>query len=320
MAKKSKKGGFKNKVTGNTKQRKSDGSSYGYLVLPNGVSMFKAPPGERASLDFMPYLVSDKKHPDRNEDLEAAMEGTEWYKRPFKVHKNIGADNDSVVCLTSFGKKCPICEYRAKLQQEGADKDELKPMNSSKRNLYCVIPKKVKDYEEIPYIFDMSAFLYKKLLDDELEEDEENGIFPDLEEGKTLRIRFDSDTFAGSKPYATASRIDFEDRKKPYSEKIRKGIPDLDKVLKELSYKEVSEMFFDGAEEPEEKEGKSKDTFSEKPKRKKKTAKADDAPDDKKKKKCPHDHKFGKDTEKFEECDKCELWKACLKAKKAKKK
>ena len=242
MAKKS---SFRDKVRSNSDSQRSGKSSYGYLKLPKGVKVFTPTPGERHKFDILPYRVTDKTHPDRNDEKDVAMVGDLWYKRPFKVHKNIGVSQDAVVCPTSFGKPCPICEYRAKRTKEGADKDELDTMKPSLRNLYCVIPIGEKKMEEVPHIWDMSQYLFQELLNEELDENDENAIFPDLEEGLTLKVRFDSKTFGKSKPYAEASRIDFLERDSAYDESILENIPNLDEVLNLLSYKQIEAKFFE---------------------------------------------------------------------------
>lgn len=245
---KKKRSSFAGKVRANVQHQKESRSSYGYLKLPKGVSIFSPKPGSRVRLDFMPYIVSDPRHPDRNEDLGIAVEGSEWYRRPFRAHRNIGTENQSIVCLQSVGRKCPICEFRAQRQKEGAEKEEVDALKSSQRNIYCVIPKDDKDNEEKPHIWDVSQFLFQELLNQELEEDERYELFPDLEEGYTLRVRFDERSFAGTK-FAEASRIDFMDRKKPYTKADVAGIPDLDQVLNILTAKEIEKIFLELADE-----------------------------------------------------------------------
>ncbi len=248
MAKK-KRSSFRDKVSADTQRQKTQASSYGYLNLPKGVNIFTAEPGGRMNFDIMPYEVTDEKHPDRNDQLQIAIPGELWYKRPFKTHRNIGVDNDTVVCPTSIGKPCPICEYRAKRLKEGADKDETDAMKASLRNLYVVIPIGHKKLEEKPHIWDISQYLFQNLLNDELEENEDNAVFPDLEEGLTLKVRFDSKQFGKGNPYAEASRIDFIERDSVYDEDILKDIPNLDEVLKILTYKQLEAKFFETSDE-----------------------------------------------------------------------
>jgi len=113
MARKSqRKSRFAGKVKANAKKQRQAQTQYGYLNLPREINVFNPEPGSRVKLDFLPYEVTDARHPDRDNELGVAIPGELWYKRPFKVHRNIGAGNETVVCPSSVGKKCPICEYR----------------------------------------------------------------------------------------------------------------------------------------------------------------------------------------------------------------
>jgi hypothetical protein len=269
MAKKPKVSKFSGKVRDNAQKTKQTGASFGYLNLPKGISMFSPEPGGKCHLDFMPYVVSSPKHPDGIEPGEI------WYKRPFKAHRNIGVEKDSVICLTSIGKKCPICEYRTQMIKEGRDKVETDALKPSARNLYVVIPKKNKKLEEKPHLFDISQAMFQNLLAEELEENESNEVFPDLEQGYTLKIRWDSKTIGGSKPFAEASRIDFEDRDDPYSEDIMEDIPDLDAVLNIMTYQALEKKFLEMEDEEDGSEGEH-----EAPKQEKRKAKAPEPVDD----------------------------------------
>ena len=279
---KKRKSNFRGKVGSDAKRQKTAGASYGYLNLPKGVNVYSPEPGSKnVLLDFLPYIVTDPRHPDRNEELDIAMPDSLWYKRPFKIHRNVGVDNDAVICLASFGKKCPVCEYRAKRIREGADKEETDAMKQSMRVLYVVVPLNSKKHEAEPHIWDMSWWLFQDLLNDELEEDEDYEAFPDLEEGLTLKIRFDSKTIGKSQAFAEASRIDFEERTEQYTDEILEDVPCLDEVFSILSYKELFAKFTEmededvvenTGDEPEE-----DDDEDEKPvRRKRKTVKKED--------------------------------------------
>jgi hypothetical protein len=250
VLKSKKQSSFRGKVASNAQKTTNTGASYGHLRLPKGVSVFNPEADGRYKLDFMPYEITDTKHPDRDTDIDLAIEGSLWYRRPYKVHKSVGVNDATVVCPTSFGKKCPICEYRAKRAKEGADKDELATMNAKKRNLYCVIPLDSKKHDVEPHIFDMSDFLFQELLTKELKENNEYEVFPDLTEGLTLKIRFEPGSMKTTKPYPQASRIDFIERNEPYDESILEKIPNLDEVLIVLSYEEISNKFFETDDEP----------------------------------------------------------------------
>ncbi len=251
VKKKDKKRRFKGGVSRNAAKQQR-GTAYGHLNLPKGISVFKEEPKSRMNLDILPYVVTDANHLDRDDEYEVAVPGELWYKRPYYLHRNIGANNESIVCPTTAGQKCPICEHRAQLLKDGADwgDDAVKALKPSMRNLYVVVPKGAKKYEETPHIWDISQFLFQEKLNEEIQENEEYETFPDLEEGFTLRIRFSEESFGANK-FAETSRIDFIDRKEPYDDSILDEVPSLDEILGIPSYKVVEALFFGGMSQDE---------------------------------------------------------------------
>ncbi len=246
-----KKSKFKGRVGADSQRQQKAATSYGHLLLPKGVSVFSPKPGSKGvMLDIIPYIVTNPKHPDKDEVNDIATVGQQWYKLPYKIHREVGVAKDTVVCPTTFGKKCPICEHQALRRKEGATKEELKSLYASKRNLYVVVPLNSKEHQQEPHIFDISQHLFQDLLNDEIEEHEEFEVFPDLEEGFSLKIRFSSETIGNSKPFAEAKKIEFVEREEQYEADFINEIPDLDKVLKVLSYEELSALFFE-EEEPD---------------------------------------------------------------------
>lgn len=340
---------FKQSVAKNSHKQKTQASQYGYLNLPSGMNVFKEEPDTKVTLDFLPYPIIDQNHPDIDQDGEFPQLGDLWYKRPFKVHRNIGSENEAVVCPTSIKKKCPVCEYRAKRKKEGADQEELSAIKASNRNLYIVVPKNHKDYDEEPHIWDISKYLFQDMLNDEIEENKEYGVFPDPEEGLSVRIRF-SENQLGRNKFAETSRIDFEEREKQYDEKILESVPNLDEVLNILTYEQIEKKFFEleaeeetskakeddkgkstegrtrfgGKKEEKEKEKEvdkdekkeEKEKEKERPsmQRTKEKEKEKDKEEETTSNKCPHKHTFGEDCEKHDECDNCDSWDKCMDA------
>lgn len=237
---------FRDKVIADNEREKSRGSSYGHLMIPRGTKIFQVEGGDRVKLDFLPYTITDEHHMCRNEEREVAMPGTLWYRKPYRLHRNIGANNESAVCPTTINKKCPICEYRAKLQKSGkADEDEIKALKFSDRNLYVVVPIDHKEYDEAPHIFDISRYCFQDMLREETDEKPEfRAFFDPSEEGFTVNARF-SEEKLGKNKYAAISRIDFEARKEGYTDEFLKKVPDLDQVLIILPYKELEAKFFE---------------------------------------------------------------------------
>lgn len=252
MAKK-KVSAFRGKVQQAAAKASTNESSYGYLSIPKGISFYSPTAGSKEKFDILPYTVTSSKHPDRDAELEIATEGTLWYKRPYRVHRDIGVDKDRYICLTSFGKKCPICEYRAKRAQEGATKEELKAFNSSQRNLYAVVPRGIAKVAEEVHLFDFSDYNFQELINEELLENDAYEVFPDAEEGLTLEVRWNEAVFAGN-TFAKAGRIDFRNRKTPLAEELLESVPNLDDLLQELTYAELEKIFFEMVDVEEEDE------------------------------------------------------------------
>lgn len=350
---------FRGKIKKDAEKQKTSGGST-YLNIPNGIKVFRAEPDtRRIKMDFLPYIVSDTKHP-------IAEPGTLWWRRPFLLHTNVGAENERVVCPKTFGKPCPICEFQRKRFNEGAPKEETKEYYPQKRSLYDIIP--IDDGDEI-FIWDMADRMFLNVLADELEDNDENENFPSLEDGKTLEVSFKWNTIGErGKPFPEARSIKFLDRE-PYDESILKEVPDLDKVLNILSYEEISNKFFEldneetggeltdvkeekperrkrfhkeeRNEEPEPEAEEKPKSFRRERKREEKTE-VDEAPKPERhrrnikeeepqekpkrtrgettteKDRCPYGHKFGVDTDKFNDCDKCDIWDACIDEKEGK--
>ena len=137
-----------------TKREREERKSFSYLNLPKGVKQLVVDEDVRKiKVDFLMYKVTDNRHPDR-ELPDIAIEGSPWWRRPFKVHRDVGSLNETVICPISIGKKCPICDYRTKLIKGGADKEEFKVFYPKPRCLYLGVLLAIKkagseDWEEV---------------------------------------------------------------------------------------------------------------------------------------------------------------------------
>jgi len=372
---KEKKHSFRGVVVASAVSQRESKGARNYLEVPKGLKLFKFPEGVRSfKLDFLPYIVTSEKHPEKKviNGIPVAHPGTPWYRVPFKTHSNVGGNNESVICPKSFGHKCPICEYQLKRIKDGADKEEFKLLYPKPRSLYILIPVGHKDYEEVPYIWDMSDFLFQDTLIEELKVDDSNSDFFMLDSGKTVNARIKWKEL-GKNNFPEVVDVKFEDRD-PFDESILDEIPSLDDMLVVLPYNELSSKFFevdveeggDGGpltdkEEEDDAKKEAPRTFRRIPKeeeeeespkpRKVTTSEApvtsrrkpvkeeeeeeeaekpasrtvrrertvtEDAPAGKEK--CPYKHVFGTDTDKFDECDTCEIWNECTDEKDKKKK
>jgi hypothetical protein len=350
---KEKSNSFRGKVR--TDGERSEKNFVSYLNLPKGIKQYQAEEDIRKiKLDILPYTVSDPNHPCKDVVNKIALEGDLWYRRPILMHTRVGGlGNSKILCPKSIGKKCPICDYQKKRFDEGAPKEETTPLYPQRRSLYVVIP----DGEDDIYVWDMSNKMFQDMLIEELKDNPENEVFPDLEEGKTLEIRLKWKTIGEKgKPFPEATNITFLDRE-PYKASILDEVPDLDTILNVKSYDEIKNLFFELDEEPDG--GGLKDVEDDEPKERKsrkvekepeveekterRSRKADPEPDPEPEpkegrrarrseskeepsdEKCPPENiklglTFGKDFEKHDDCDKCSAWDACYDANKKLKK
>ena len=249
---------FSNKIKADRERRKSKSSFVpDYLNIGSvplfsiGVDKDKKDEDDvvEVVLDILPYPVTDDNHMDRDDDTDSAIPGTWWFKKPFRLHRNVGVEDKLVVCPTTWDKnaKCPICIYRYKQQKAGIEYEELKEFSWSSRFLYVVIPRSVTgreglDFEQVPHVWDVSYGIFQKKLDKELDLNPEFNDFVDLEGGFSLKLRFGKKPAGGFK-YMDIERIDFVERKKDIPDSILDEIPELDNVLVKTPIEDIQEMF-----------------------------------------------------------------------------
>lgn len=329
--------------------QKSTRVSRSYLTLPEGTKQFVIDEGaKKIQLDFLPYIVTDSHHPDLDEKEGVALEGNPWFRRPFKVHRNIGTDNETCVCPKSIGKPCPICKHQQELFDKNTedDKEMAISLYAKDRVLYVVSPLNSKKFDAEPHVWDMAQSLFQDTLKETLDEDDSHEIFPDLKEGETLELSLKWKKL-GKNTFPETTHITFLERD-PYPNSTLETVPNLDEVLKVLSYKELEAKFFEV--DAEEDGGELKEDENE-PVRKRKVVKPetddederpthrrsiergtpgtkrrpvveeDDEPvrrparklpsADDEDKECPYGHRFGRDNDKFDECDDCSLFNNC---------
>lgn len=207
-----------------------------------GLQTFKMeltpPDGQRANLRVVPYTITD---PRNNPDCEDV--GTQWIKRRYWVH-TIGIDGIRVCCLArTFGKPCPVCQHRRKLQSEGAPDDLLKKFNSSERELYNVYDYGTKTLK----LFDVSTFFFGQGLLKEVNDPSNDNagmyVSPD-KDGMILSCRWDAGTM---KDTVKLGSVKFVPAKNAIPQDILDKVEDLDKILIELTSDEILALMDGGA-------------------------------------------------------------------------
>lgn len=222
--------------------------------VPEGYQVFKVNKEGVRKFDILPYVV--KKGSETPGGNPFADEGYMHYERTYWVHRTQGTSSKSYVCLKkTFGKKCPVCEYVDKHSRDPkTDQELIKALLPKQRQLFNVV-----DRDEDPdgkkkevMIWEYSQFLFGKLLDAVIKgADEGDNLenFFHLEGGMTLKVTFEEKNLGT--PFYEARIIEMKPRK-DYNEVILDKVADLDDLLKELPYKKLEKIFFEGEEEEDE--------------------------------------------------------------------
>jgi hypothetical protein len=265
--------------------RRRERAERGYsdmFELPEGTEMFKVESTGIKRIDVIPYTVGEN---NPNADV-----GDFYWERTFFAHRNVGVNNEMVICpARTIKQKCPICDYRAKLNADPeADEKTVKALAPSKRMLLNIRGVK-KDTDKVK-VWHISHWYFGRAVDQALEnsyEDHDDNMdnFCDPEDGYYLKC-------VAEKGYEgqgyNMARVDFVSRKEDLDEDILDQAVCLDEALVIKDYKELKEMFFAGADDEDEdededvndKEESSKNKKKRKKSKKKKKQKEDEDDDD----------------------------------------
>lgn len=255
------------------------------LKLKDGVSFFKPKKG-RNLIMFLPFEIG--------KNLEGLDPGEIWYRMTIRKHYGIGPEDKTVICPSTIGKKCPICEHKAALlsQGRGTDDDEVKALMWKRRELYWVIDLNDKEGNEDPQVLETSYFTFGKKLEEEIREADDDSPaarFATVEDGAVVEVRMNEESL-GKNKYLEAGRFDFYERKKGEQRLVDEGmkkITPFDEMLNILSYQELKKLFYDlsddevtDGEEPRSSARSSRDEEEEKPRSRQGSRRDDDYEED----------------------------------------
>lgn len=254
----------------------------------------------RNIIDIIPYVIQSDNNPILFDKRSNLKKGKISYLVRFSVHKNIGVNDETIVCpKETFGKPCPVCEERWKLYEQ-KQIDLVKKLNCSDRALYWVRDPKNNPDEVL--IFDQSCFYFEKEMTSAARAigDEQPVSFASIKNGKSV-VFLGVETEIGKNKWIKPKSFTFIDRKLPVEEAHVEKTFDLSDYLVVRSYEEISALFF-GID------SNSSENVHENPW--KEESSANDI-------KCPAGLKFGKnnDFDKHEECNSCpaKTWEECSK-------
>lgn len=245
--------GMRKRVSRETVRNASKkGAGNGRLFrLPTGIQLWEPKKAGTYAINILPYEVKAQNHPD-----DGIKPGAVWYRRPIKVHRSVGPEQAKIICPTSIGKACPICQHATKLRANYEEnKDAIRAITPQNWMLYNVMN---PDDADTVSIFAFSCGKFASVLDDEVSQqsDDSNLFFYDCnDEGRTLKVRFKMDKHMGQS-YLQADRIDFVKRPPMDDEEVFAKTIELDSVLIVLSFDKISAMFDSGeVAEGEESDG-----------------------------------------------------------------
>ena len=220
--------------------------SSSYLNLPSGIEKY-IPKEGRCIFDIVGYdctvpcnvsnpvqAISDPKKV--GDDLK--------HGRPYLRH-NVGGK--SVVCPTTVGKDCPICEEQFKLSKNYDENEEtIKKIKGKTRYLYNI------HIDGVFSVLDISNFYFEKKLREDLksmDEDFQDFHYPEETEelgGYTFKTSFLETEY--EKTYKLG-RVDFVNREVPIN---TEGMADLNDIFVIESYDNLVKLLHASQEEEEE--------------------------------------------------------------------
>lgn len=212
--------------------------------------------GSSTLISVIPYLVQEKRHPD------GISKGELWYKRPFKIHKDVGAGDDkkSVVCPRSFNPRadCAICDNVSELSKDyEANKDQISAEKAKNRDLLLVYDhdkKKVCLMNEPYGGGNMVGF--GMLLDTRLanpRQEDWAAFWLDGDDGMALDITWKGAGLGGKKDWVKPVSIDFIPRSQaPVPKDVWKQAVELSTLLVEVSSKAIEAAYYELPDTEEE--------------------------------------------------------------------
>lgn len=230
-------------------EQQSSGFTPTAFSVPEGMSLFRFKQVKTYNLDVLPYVVG-KGNP-------RADEGILHFERTYYVHSRIGPNNDSYACLAkNFNKKCPICQYKAKLGMDPKTKKEiLKALEPKVRQLWLVRDR--DDLEKGVQLFEAAFFKsWGELIKSKIKAGDEDSPYQNffhLDDGMYLKVTVEEDSYDGRK-FFKPTNIEMRPRQKPLKVSILDKCPCLDELLIEKSFKELKEIFLQISSEDEEEE------------------------------------------------------------------
>jgi len=307
-----------------------------------GLQYFKCNDGDHF-LDIIPFIAGDN-HP-------TVPKGEPAYVLDLYVHRGSVADEDQqILCLQStFNKKCPICEQRQILKNEGADEKVWKALYPKRRTIYNVVCyDNQKEEDKGVQIWNVAYFYMEnhlvKLMKGPVrpgykgKTSESYILFSDPDDGKSISFSVEKPKSKDDFPKFVGHRL--VDRDYSISDEILEQAKTLDELITIPSYDEVYSLYWgeeaetknknkrkkNVVEETEEEETKEEELLEVEEEAEEEVEEEAEEVEEEAEEveeeaeepeldpdECPNDGEFGKDFNKMEDCETCpeSQWELC---------
>ncbi len=231
------------------------------IARPEGMEFFSYKEAKVYKLDVLPYIV--KRGKDKSGGNPYAKTGALHYERTFFAHYKVGPGNKSVVCPSmTWGKPCPICEERNRLERERSQDKAVKAliysMRPKERQLFYLYDRTSQGEEAKGVkLWEVAFHNFGKLLDKRIrmavdENKEQFQSFHSLDEGSRLLVTISEMPMQDGGTYMGASIIDFVKRKTALPDSLLDDLAPLEDLLVEILYEKLKNMH-EGIEEDDDK-------------------------------------------------------------------
>jgi hypothetical protein len=235
------------------------------VVVPAGLKQFKSKRTDGAShtLDFVPFRVTES-HLRLVPELRRTEPGKLLVTSSYFCHRQVGVNQDKIVCpARTFGRKCPVCEARARFKESPHKEDEekAKACNSSERQLWLVWDSDDRDagvqlWDEAEFNFGANLSSYLKGTPENVRRDYLGFWKP--QSGYTIRISCKEKPIGKQKNYEWSVHS-FYKRDRPLPDEILDHGYDLDSMVPLVDYKTLKAIYEGTPEEDGDDRGSSRD-------------------------------------------------------------
>jgi hypothetical protein len=227
------------------------------LAIPEGMGLFNPRKEGVYELDILPYVIGERQL-KFNKDTNWHEPGTAHYERTYFAHVGVGPNNDMIVCPNkTFNKRCPICDYRNQIGKDPKNGDAAKALKPKERQLFLIRDR--LDRNKGIQLWEISYFLFGINLDRKIhnapaEKKARYRQFFRPVDGAYLRLVATEKTAGGGRPFLEFTIDDMMRRKEDLTDELAHHGICLDDIPVELSYKELSALFFQEDEDEEKTE------------------------------------------------------------------